>query len=209
MITLNKKQKKFVKSNKKQLMVSGLRGAGSTTALLLSFIDFVDKGYGDKFKGIIFKHHYNALGDLIKMSKKIVWDKWPDAKFHHSRNNNCKWVFPDGEELIFGGIHDEEHYNKYYHGQEYNFIGIDSAEVFEPQILELIKSIARGSSLFRISAHPYGIGRDWLKENFVEKENFIHLKFSKNPGIDHIPYAEQFAELKRSNSNFYKNYPKL
>lgn len=106
-----------------EILYHGTRGPGKTAAQVASFLSRVGMGYGAKWKGIIFDRGYKNLGDIITKSKDIIPRVFPNANFLSS-NDQLKWIFPDGEELLFRHIKRIDDYRDY-HGHEYPWMGFN------------------------------------------------------------------------------------
>lgn len=104
-----------------EILYHGTRGPGKTAAQLGFFIGRCGRGYGKAWRGIIFDREYKNLDDIIKKSEEMIPLIFPGAKFLSSKSD-LKWVFPDGEELLFRHIKKPKDYQNY-HGHEYPFIG--------------------------------------------------------------------------------------
>lgn len=104
-----------------EILYHGTRGPGKSDTLIMDFMQFVGKGWGLNYKGIIFRQTFPQLEDLITKSKRWIPLIFPGAKYNGSA---YKWVFPDGEELLFRQFNKPDDYWKY-HGQEFQFIGWD------------------------------------------------------------------------------------
>ena len=87
----------------------------------MRFAARVGLGFGPFWVGIIFRREYKELQDIIRKSKRWFPRIFPGARFLRSASE-LKWVFPDGEELLFRLIKNEDDYWSY-HGHEYPFIG--------------------------------------------------------------------------------------
>jgi len=85
------------------------------------FRQFVGRGYGAFWRGIIFDLEYKNLDDIISKSKRL-FPKFNDGAKFLSSNSDLKWVWPDGEELLFRHMKKESDYDQY-HGHEYAYIG--------------------------------------------------------------------------------------
>lgn len=82
-----------------EVLYHGTRGPGKTDALLMSFAQHVDKGYGASWRGIIFRRTYPELADVVAKSEKWFRQIFPEAKFN--RAPRMAWEWPTGESLLF------------------------------------------------------------------------------------------------------------
>ena len=104
-----------------EVLYEGTRGPGKTDALIIDFLQGVGKGHGPAYRGILFRESFPQLSDVISRTKKYYTQIFPDAKYLGSNGVN-KWVFPDGEELLFRHMKRADDYWNY-HGHEYPWIG--------------------------------------------------------------------------------------
>lgn len=153
-----------------ECLYEGTRGPGKTDALLMSFAQFVGKGYGAAWTGILFREEYKQLADVIKKSKRWFKKFFPEAEFLKSPVD-LKWVFPGGEELLFRVGKDEDDYWDY-HGHEYPWIGFEELTNWRSlAFYEMIQSCCRSSQpgmprMVRATCNPYGRGHGVVKEHF-------------------------------------------
>lgn len=150
----------------------------NTDAMLMSFAQYCGRGYGDYFRGVIFRRNYKHLDDIIAKSKRWFNRSAMQPKFL-AGSSSLKWVWPTGEELLLRAFENEEDYWSY-HGHEYPFIGWEELTSW-PSIncYESMKSCNRSSfqptarlphlpRMIRSSTNPYGVGHAWVKEYFID-----------------------------------------
>jgi len=148
----------------------------------------VGKGFGPFWRGILFDREYKNLDDIITRANRLFPLFEDGAKFLSS-TSQLKWVWPDGEELLFRSAADEKAYLAY-HGHEYPWIGINEITKYATSaFLDAILSTNRSSyleeenALFdeygeRIKTGPiplevvlttnsYGPGIAWNKRRFI------------------------------------------
>ena len=75
------------------------RGPGKTDGLLMSFAQYVGRGFGSAWRGIPFRETYKQLADVVVKSKRWFRLFFPGARFLESASD-YRWVFPSGEELL-------------------------------------------------------------------------------------------------------------
>jgi len=155
-----------------EVLYEGTRGPGKTDALIMDFLQGVGKGYGTAYRGIIFRESFPQLSDIISRSKKYYTQLYPGAKFLGSNGVN-KWVFPEGEELLFRHMRKPDDYWNY-HGHEYPWIGWEELTNW-PNIecYESMKACNRCSAIgvpikYRATCNPWGAGHGWVKEYFID-----------------------------------------
>lgn len=167
-----------------EILYEGTRGPGKTAAQLMRFRRLVGLGYGTYWRGIIFDLEYKDLSDLIVQSKRL-FNKFNDgAKFLNSATE-LKWVWPDGEELLFRHGKSEDDYWGF-HGQEFPFIGFNElTKQKDSDLYEAMFSCRRSSFLPAehplengdllppipletfSTTNPFGIGHNWVKKRFI------------------------------------------
>ena len=179
------------------ILYEGTRGPGKTDAQLLYFRQFVGKGYGQFWRGVIFDKKYKNLDDLIAKSKRWFPQFNDGAKFLAS-GSSYKWVWPTGEELLFRQMNSEDDYWNY-HGQEFPYIGWNElTKQPDSSLYDMMMSCNRSS--FRPEMHspidpktgerkilreiplvvfsttnPYGIGHNWVKLRFIDPAPAGHV----------------------------------
>ena len=112
-------QRMFLTCPVREALYHGTRGPGKTDCLIMAFCQHVGKGYGDFWRGIIFREQFKNLKDIVAKSKRWIPKIWPEAKFNESKH--C-WTWPTGEVLIFAHANKLSDYDNY-HGHEYPFVG--------------------------------------------------------------------------------------
>lgn len=148
----------------------GSRGPGKTDTLLMDFAQHVGQGFGEAWRGVIFRRREKDLKDLIAKSKRWFFRIFPGAKFIKSEN---EWHFPTGEVLAFAYVSDPDQYWGW-HGQEWPFVGWEELTTWpDDEIYEVFKSINRSSvpgmpRKYRSTTNPWGAGHNWVKARFVD-----------------------------------------
>lgn len=171
-------QSLFLQSPIREVCFAGTRGPGKTDAMLMSFGQYCGRGYGDYWRGVIFRRNYKHLDDIISKSKRWFNRSAQKPRFL-AGTSALKWVWPTGEELLLRAFEDEEDYWSY-HGHEYPFIGWEELTSW-PSIAcyESMKSCNRSSwqptehlpnipRYVRSSTNPYGVGHNWVKNYFID-----------------------------------------
>ncbi len=155
-----------------EVLYEGTRGPGKTDALIMDYLMGVGKGYGAAYRGIIFRESFPQLSDIISRTKKYFYQIFPEAKYLGSFGVN-KWVFPEGEELLFRHMKRADDYWNY-HGHEYPWIGWEeltnwsSKECYESMKACNRCSIEGVPIKYRSTCNPWGVGHSWVKEYFID-----------------------------------------
>ena len=148
-----------------EVLYEGTRGPGKTDALLMDFYQDVGKGFGEEWKGIIFRRTYPELQDIIEKSKKWFKRVCPAATFNESKT---VWRFPTGEILYFRQFEKQNDYWKY-HGHAYPFIAWEELcnwpdDKCYKSMFSCSRSTVPGIPIkIRATTNPYGIGHNWVK----------------------------------------------
>jgi len=155
-----------------EVLYEGTRGPGKTDALLMDFAQFVGRGFGPAWRGILFRREYKELQDVVAKSKKWFRQIFPTARFLESQSD-YKWRFDGGEELLFRTAKKQDDYWNY-HGHEYPWIGWEELTNWHsPALYEDMMSVCRSSTAglprrYRATANPYGVGHNWVKARFID-----------------------------------------
>ena len=161
-------QKNFMQTPAFECLYHGTRGPGKSDALLMSFLQHVDKGFDLDWKGIIFRRTFPELKDIIE--KSLMWfpRMYPNARYNHSEHF---WTFATGEQLLFRQFLREDDYWKY-HGHGYPFLGWDELTTW-PDLggYQRMISCCRSSNplvprMLRATTNPYGPGHNAVKFYF-------------------------------------------
>lgn len=140
----------------------------------MDFCQYVGLGFGAAWKGIIFRCEYKHLEDVITKSKKWIPRIFPGARFMES-TAQLKWVFPDGEQLLFRAATKESDYWDY-HGHEYPWLGFEELTNWaSPGFYLSMFSVCRSTHPdprmprhIRATTNPYGVGHNWVKARFID-----------------------------------------
>lgn len=170
-------QSLFLSCPIREALYEGTRGPGKTEALLMSYAMHVGRGFGDYWRGIIFRQTYKQLADLVVKSQRLFRVIFPQARFN--KGDYC-WTWPGGEQLYFRQIRTPDDYWDY-HGHEYPFIGWEeltswkNLECYE-QMKSCLRSPKQGiPKLIRATTNPFGIGHRAVKEYFISPGKRGHV----------------------------------
>lgn len=162
-------QSEFLNCPLFEVLYHGTRGGGKTDALLMDFVQHVGQGYGDTWRGIIFRETYAQLADLV--AKSIRWFRqiFPSAKF--VRSKPMRWEFETGEVLLMSYMRSPDDYWNY-HGFELPWIAFEELTNWaDDQCYTRMFSCCRSSNpnaprKIRATTNPYGVGHNWVKDRF-------------------------------------------
>jgi hypothetical protein len=173
-------QDAFLRCGLLEVLFEGTRGPGKTDALLMDFGQFVGKGHGPDWRGILFRRTYPELGDVIAKSRKWFPQIFPGAKYNAGEHY---WTFPEGETLLFRHFKQPDDYWNY-HGHAYPWIGWEELTTWPtPECYTSMFSCARSANpqipiRVRSTTNPYGcvpygdvltVGRGWVRIEDVEE----------------------------------------
>lgn len=151
-------QEAFLRTGHYEVLYSGTRGPGKTDALLMDYCQFVGKGLGPDWRGILFRRTYPELGDVIAKSRKWFPQIFPGAKYHAGEHY---WTFPGGETLLFRHFKTPDDYWNY-HGHAYPWMGWEELTTWPtPDCYTSMMSCARSPNpkipiRLRSTTNPYG-----------------------------------------------------
>ncbi len=155
-----------------EMLYTGTRGPGKTDTLLMDFARDVGAGWGSDWRGVLFRHEYKPLAEIVKKSEKWFHQIFPRARFLRSQGE-FRWIWPDGEELLFRAFKRPSDYWDY-HGHEYPWIGWEEITAWPSgECYHVMKSCNRSSRAgiprrYRATCNPYGPGHNWVKAYFID-----------------------------------------
>lgn len=162
-------QELFISCPIREVLYEGTRGPGKSEALLVSFGQHCGVGFGDYWRGIIFRQTYKQLSDLIVKSQRLFYSIFPGARYNKATHT---WIFPDGEQLLLRQMRTPADYWDY-HGHEYPFIGFEeltswpNLECYLSMHSCLRSAKAGMPRMIRATTNPFGIGHRAVKERFI------------------------------------------
>ncbi len=152
-----------------ECLVHGTRGGGKTDALLMSYAQYVDRGFGSAWRGIIFRETYPQLADVQAKSEKWFRQIFGSrTKFNKSK---MQWEWDTGEMLMFRHMRLPTDALALL-GHEYPFIGWEELcnwadDSCYTQMFACCRSSTPGlPRMIRATTNPYGVGHNWVKERF-------------------------------------------
>jgi len=152
-------QVKFLSCPIFECLFESSRGAGKTDALIMDFAKNVGRGWGEAWKGILFRETYPNLKDVIAKSQKWFRKIFPDAKYNQA--DRC-WTFTGGEKLYFRHARTIDDYWSY-HGHEYPWVAWEELTNWPtPDLYLMMMSVCRSSDVnvtvrsYRSTCNPWG-----------------------------------------------------
>lgn len=166
----------------REVLYHGGRGFGKSECLVAAYLQHVGKGWGESWTGIILRREIKSLKDLTKKSHKIISKAFPKAEYNKTTRT---WTFSTGEKLTFDFCKNTKDYDDKYHGQEHQFIGYDELTTWpDISVYRAMKTTLRASYVptekqplspplqIRATTNPYGCGKGWVKEYFIDPSPF-------------------------------------
>jgi len=151
-------------------LLEGTRGGGKTDALIMDFAQHVGRGFGQNWRGILFRRTYKQLDDVVAKTYRWFPRIFPDAKFNKS---DFTWTFGSGEQLLLRHFDGPTDYWSY-HGHGYPWIGWEELTNW-PNLegYESMMSCCRASHpgmprKIRATANPFGVGHNAVKRRFID-----------------------------------------
>lgn len=151
-----------------EVLLEGNRGGGKTDALLMDFGQHVGQGYGQQWRGILFRQTFPQLQDVVAKTKQWFPRVWPLAEFNEAKYS---WRWPAGETLRFSYMDREDDYWNY-HGHAYPWIGWEELTTWaDDRCYSIMKACCRSPRVgmprkYRSNTNPYGPGQHWVKARF-------------------------------------------
>ena len=164
--TMNPKQARFFKSDKRFIGYGGARGGGKSWAIdrkapLLAC-------YYGGIKILLLRRTYKDLERNHVRTLKPILKGLAD----YSEQKKC-FTFPNGSILELGYCASESDVLQY-QGQEYDIIFMDEATQFTEFQFETLTACLRGANRFPkriyLTCNPGGVGHEWVKRLFISKK---------------------------------------
>jgi hypothetical protein len=151
-----------------EVLYEGTRGGGKTDCLIMDFLQYVGRGWGPEWRGILFRQTYKQLSDVVVKTKKWFKKTHPGAVFNEQ---DYRWTFPSGEVLYLRYMDKEDDYWNY-HGHAYPWIGWEELSNWSSdKCYKVMMSCCRSTKVgmprcYRATCNPYGPGHNWIKSRF-------------------------------------------
>lgn len=181
-----------------EALYEGTRGPGKTLTLLMDFAKDVGKGYGENWRGILFRKTFGDLDDAVRKIEAFFPRMFKGFRFLKSKSE-YKAIWPTGEALLLRPLEDEYAYDEY-HGHEYPWIGFEELSQWEnDKAYKLMFSCCRPTApgipcRVRSTTNPYGVGHSWIKKRFQLMQ--MRSKVIRIPG--EVPRVAIHGHLKEN-----------
>lgn len=214
-----------------EVLYHGSRGPGKTDTQLMRFRRNVGRGYGERWRGVIFDREYKNLDDLIGKSRRwFPHLAGPKATFLSS-TSALKWVWETGEELLFRQVKRPTDYWNY-HGQEFPFMGWNELTKYPtPELYDAMMSCNRSSFIPELhtprkkdgtydtpdgrplpelplevfsTTNPYGPGHGWVKRRFIDPAEPGHVQRRTTNVFN--PRTQRREDVTRTVVNLFGTY---
>lgn len=164
--TMNPKQARFFKSDKRFIGYGGARGGGKSWAIDRK-ASLLACYYGG-IKILLLRRTYKDLERNHVRTLKPILKGLAD----YSEQKKC-FTFPNGSILELGYCASESDVLQY-QGQEYDIIFMDEATQFTEFQFETLTACLRGANRFPkriyLTCNPGGVGHEWVKRLFISKK---------------------------------------
>ena len=205
-------QSLFLRCPIAECVYDGTRGPGKSDALLMDFAKDVGRGYGEAWRGILFRESYPQLSDIVRRSKRWFYQIFPDARFVKSGPDGYSWEFPEGETLSFRYMETPDDYWNY-HGHEYPWIGWEeitnwpTLDCYHSMKACWRSSIAGVPRRYRATTNPFGVGHHEVKAYIVDPAP-PGVPITNEEGLQRIRIHGHWSENKKlldADPNYVKN----
>lgn len=149
-----------------ETLYEGTRGPGKTDALIMDFAQHTGLGYGQNWRGLLFRRTYKELRDVIDKSLAIFPRVFGNrATYNHSEHY---WKWNTGEALYFDQFMRLSDYDKY-HGHAYPWQGWEELTNWpDDRGFRKMQSCCRAPvkdmpRKVRATTNPFGVGHNWVK----------------------------------------------
>lgn len=160
----------FLSCNTTEVLYSGPKGFGKSDALLVDFAQFVGRGWGAEWRGILFRRSFPELKDIENKSLGLFPRVFPGAEYNRGSH---EWKWPGGETLTLSYIDSDDDWRKH-QGHAYPWIGFEELTAWSTgkpyrNMFGCLRSshpeVAK-SMRVRATTNPDGPGHSWCKLRF-------------------------------------------
>lgn len=152
-------QTEFLRSGAYALCVTGERGSGKTTALLIDAAKTIGKGYGPAHNAIVLVPSREMIRPiLVETSAKLY------PKIGGTFDGSQRWTFPEGERIWFGAANAP----RVWQDACFSYVGIDEIQDVAREDFEVFATRLRATGKeppprFRATRTPQP---DWIAVTF-------------------------------------------
>ena len=162
-------QAAFLAARETEVIFVGTRaGCGKSDALLFSFLQYVGRGFGSAWKGVIFRRFSPDQREMIGRSKLWIPRLWPQSQYNEIK---FRWEFPQGEELYLGHLAEPADFQSWM-GHQFPFVGFEelvtwpNLECYMRTFSMLRTSLPGVPKMMRATTNPYGPAHNAIKQRF-------------------------------------------
>lgn len=161
-------QQAFLSSPYYETLLEGNRGGGKTVTLLMDYLQYVGRGYGSEYKGLLLRRTLGGFKELEEKSFDLFTQIYPGSEYNRNKH---QWTFPGGEILWFGHL-DAEEDAQLYRGVNFYWIGFDELTLWpSPEAYLKMFTLLRGTNKsirrrVRATTNPGNVGHSWVKARF-------------------------------------------
>jgi len=137
----------------------------------MDFAQFVGRGFGPAWRGILLRQSYPQLEEVV--AKSFKWFPRIYGQRAVFNAGHYYWKWNTGERLYFRhAARPQDYYN--YHGHEYPWVGWDELTNWKDERLYLdMMSVCRSSHPgvprhYRATCNPFGVGHHWVKHRLID-----------------------------------------
>ncbi len=160
----------FLKSKLVEVLYCGPKGFGKTSALLVDFARFCDRGWGAEWHGILFRRSFPELKDVEEKALALFPRIFPKATYNRSSH---EWRWPGGESLVLSYMDSEDDWRKH-QGHAIPWVGWEELTAWSTDkayrnMFGCLRSSHAGVAKalrVRATTNPDGPGHSWVKLRF-------------------------------------------
>lgn len=155
-----------------EVLFIGPRGTGKTDCLIMDYAKDVGRGFGEQWRGVLFRQSYKQLGDVIAKTRQWFSQFWTKKECWYNSSEHY-WAWATGERLFLRHFErDDDYYD--YHGFSFNWVGWEElcnwhTLVGYKRMFSTIRSthpeVAKIARI-RGTANPHGPGHNQVKARF-------------------------------------------
>lgn len=162
-------QTEFLSAPEQEVFYGGAKGGGKTYALLIDPLRYcVFKNH----RALLLRRSLTDLKDVIFKAKILYAKAFPGVRW---ADNDKAFYFPSGARIEMGYCETQADLVRY-HGQNYNYIGVDEICHF-PFVQEMLNYLRANirtidpintPPMFRATGNPGEVSSDFIKKEFID-----------------------------------------